>query len=80
LLHNRRGKAPDYSTVKLQWDTARSAAGILDVQMRDLRAMSITEADEQGKNPQKLAGHASPDMTRRYLRRKKVPKVDGPSF
>jgi hypothetical protein len=23
LLHNRRGKAPDYSTVKIQWDKAR---------------------------------------------------------
>jgi integrase len=80
LLHNRLGKSPDYTTVKLQWDVARTAAGIPDVQMRDLRAMSLTETDEQGKDAMALGGHASRSMTRRYLRRKKISKVDGPSF
>jgi integrase len=80
LLHNRRGKAPDYSTVKGQWDDARRAAGVQDVQIRDLRAMSLTAAKRQGMNPTALAGHASEAMTRRYLRDREVPVVDGPSF
>lgn len=80
LLQNRLGRAPDYTTVKLQWDKARRAAGILDAQMRDLRAMSLTEAEEQGKNPTALAAHSSESMTKRYLRGKKIAKVSGPSF
>lgn len=80
LLHNRRGKAPDYSTVKEQWDKARTAAGVPDAQLRDLRAMSGTEAEEQELNPTALLGHTSPTMTKRYLRAKKVPLVVGPAF
>lgn len=80
LFHNRRGKAPDYSTIKLQWDKARTAAKVADVQIRDLRAMAITEARRQGINPQALAGHTSPSMTARYLRDREIPIVDGPSF
>jgi integrase len=80
LLHTRRGKAPDYGTVKWQWDKARTAAGVLDVQLRDLRAMSGTAARRQGKNPTELLGHKSPAMTERYLRDREIPQVDGPSF
>jgi integrase len=80
LLHNRRGKAPDYSTIKEQWDEARRAAGVENMQMRDLRAMALTEADSEGLNATALAGHTSPNMTKRYLRSKKVPVVSGPSF
>lgn len=80
LLHNKRGKAPDYSTVKGQWDAARKAAGVDDVQLRDLRAMSGTAARRQGKNPTELLGHKNPAMTARYLRDREIPEVDGPSF
>lgn len=80
LIHNRRGKAPDYKTIHGQWDKARTAAGVLDAQMRDLRAMSLTAAKRQGMNPTALAGHASEAMTKRYLRDREIPVVDGPSF
>jgi len=80
LLHNRSGKAPGYSAIVKQWDEARKAAGVADVQMRDLRAMALTEADSEGLNATALAGHTSPNMTKRYLRSKKVPVVSGPSF
>lgn len=80
LLHNRRGKAPDYKTVYEQWTAACSRAGVPDADMRDLRAMSGTATEEQGKNPTALLGHTSPTMTKRYLRSKKVPTVEGPSF
>ena len=80
LFSGRYRKAPDYGSVKRQWDDARKAAGVADAQMRDVRAMSLTEAEEQGFNPTALAGHASPAMTARYLRRKRVTKVDGPTM
>lgn len=80
LFCNRRGKAPDYKSIYMQWTTACAAAGVEDAQMRDLRAMSATWAEEQGVNPTRLLGHRSEAMTLRYLRGKKEPKVDGPSF
>lgn len=80
LLHNRRGKAPDYSTVKIQWDKARKAAGVEDVRLHDLRAVAATEAKKQGKNPTELLGHTSEQQTKRYLRGKEEPIVEGPSF
>ncbi len=80
LFHNQRGKPLDYSKVRKEWAAACASAGVLDAQMRDVRAMSGTAIDEQGKNAQKLLGHASPEMTKRYLRGRKVPRVEGPSF
>ena len=80
LLHNRRGKAPDYSTVKIQWDKARAAAGVEDAQLRDLRAFAATWAKKQGKNPTALLMHSSPSQTVRYLREKEEPVAEGPSF
>lgn len=80
LLHNRRGAAPDYKSVYEQWTTACGKAGVQDADLRDLRAMSGTAAEDQGINPTALLGHASPTMTKRYLRSKKIPTVEGPSF
>lgn len=80
LLHNRRGKPPDYSTVKLQWDKARKAAGVEDARIHDLRAKSLTDAKRQGFNPQTLAGHTDGRMTDRYIRLRETPEASGPSF
>lgn len=80
LFQNRRRRAPDHRSVHLQWRTACEAAGVSNAQLRDLRAMSGTEAEEEGKNPTALLGHASPSMTKRYLRRKKVTMADGPTL
>jgi integrase len=80
LLHNRRGKAPDYRTVQLQWQKACKAAGIEDAHLHDLRAMAATEAKSQGKNPTALLGHTSEQQTRRYLRGKEEPLVEPASF
>lgn len=80
LFCSRYRKAPDYNSVKLQWENACKAAGVQDAQLRDLRAMSLTDAQDAGKNPTALAGHSSPAMTARYLRRKRIIIADGPSF
>jgi integrase len=80
LFHNRRGKAPDYSTVKIQWNKAKQAAGVTDATLHDLRALAATEAKKQGKDATALLGHTSEQQTRRYLRGKEEPIVEGPSF
>lgn len=80
LLHNRRGKVPDYRTVRDQWENACTEAGVLDAHLHDLRALAATEAKKQGKNPTALLGHSSEAQTSRYLRSREEPVVDGPSF
>jgi len=80
LLHNRRGKAPDYRTVRDQWDKACKAAGVTDAHLHDLRAKSLTDAKREGQDATALAGHASAAMTERYIRLRESPLVRGPSF
>jgi integrase len=80
LLHNRRGKTPDYRTVKLQWDKACAAAGVTDAHLHDLRAVAATWAKKQGKDPTALLGHTSPTQTARYLRDREEVVAEGPSF
>lgn len=80
LLHNRRGKAPDYRTIHDQWAKACRAGGVEDVTLHDLRALAATEAEKQGKNPTELLGHTSEQQTRRYLRGREEKVVEGPSF
>lgn len=80
LFCNRRGKAPDYKSIYVQWRAACKAAGVEDSDMRDLRAMSATAAKKQGKNATELLGHTTEAMTVRYLRDKEAPVVDGPEL
>lgn len=80
LLHNRLGKAPDYRTVKLQWDRACRLAGVEDAHLHDLRAVAATWAKKQGLDPTRLLGHTSPAQTTRYLRDKEEVLTEGPSF
>lgn len=80
LLHNRRGKAPDYRTTRDQWERACQAAGVSDAHLHDLRAYALTRARQQGLDATALAGHTSAAMTRRYLRDREIPLVDGPSI
>jgi integrase len=80
LLHNRRGKTPDYRTVKHQWDRACEAAGVADAHLHDLRAVALRAARRHGLNATKLAGHSSPARTERYLRDRQEPVAEGPSF
>lgn len=80
LLFGKKSKAPNYRSVKYQWDEACEAAGVEDAHIHDLRAVAGTKAEEQGLDPQALLMHASRQNTERYLRSKKEPMVDGPSF
>lgn len=80
LLHNRRGKSPDYRSVQEQWQKACAAASVTDARLHDLRAFAATWAKKQGKNPTLLLGHTSEAQTLRYLRDKEEPVAEGPSF
>lgn len=80
LLRGRYGSAPDYRSVLLQWNEATAAAGVEDARFNDGRAMSATNVQLQGGDAQALLGHASPNMTKRYLRSRETPEVDGPTY
>jgi len=80
LFVGRKGKHADYRTVLEQWHTACGAAKVEDALPNDQRAQSLTNAKRQGKNPTKLAGHTTPQMTERYLRDRDAEVVDGPSL
>jgi integrase len=80
LPSKKRGKAPDYRSVREQWDLACQGAGVENLHLHDLRAMSATRAEEEGKNPTALLGHTNAQQTRRYLRGRKAKLVEGPEF
>lgn len=80
LLPGPSGGPPKYGTIWAQWRKAREAAGVGDANIHDLRAMSGTEAEMQGIDPQRLLGHRDASMTRRYLRDRGVTIVQGPSI
>lgn len=80
LFYNRRGKIPDYRTVRLQWDTACEKAKVTDAHLHDIRAMAATWARREGKNPTVLLGHTNVVQTERYLRDREAKVAEGPSF
>lgn len=82
LIHNSRGRVPGYAAINRQWLAASRAAGVQDVQARDLRAMALTALKRQkGKAAaQGLGGHKREATTDTYLRDREVPIVEGPSF
>lgn len=69
-----------YETVKQQFKKATERAGVKDATLHDLRAKSITDANKQGHNPQKLAGHSDPRMTERYIRLREIDVAKGPTL
>lgn len=73
LFHTRAGKVISYSTIKTMWDRARTAAGITDANIHDLRAKSGTDAKKQGLDSKKLLGHTTDQSHNRYLRDKEIP-------
>jgi integrase len=80
LLKGLGNKAPTYHMIWKQWTKACQAAKVEDANIHDLRAMSGTDAEAQGHDPQALLGHTDRKMTQRYLRDRIVPVVEGPSF
>lgn len=80
LFCSRTGKPVSYDTVKQAFAKARTEAGLQDVTIHDLRAKSLTDADGEGKDAQKLGGHTDERMTRRYLRGRKPTVAHAPTM
>lgn len=76
----KRHKAPRYATVLAQWRAACDAAGVTNANLHDLRAKAATDGDEQGRDVTALLGHANARQTEVYLRKTKVPLVQGPTM
>jgi integrase len=73
------GFAPlTYPMVYKRWRKACKAARVTDANIHDMRAMSGTDADDQGISAQTLLGHKDSRTTRIYLRDKTTPVVRGP--
>lgn len=79
LLSGRSGTKRERQNVWRYYKAAARAAGVPDVTLHDLRAMSGTEADREGKNATELLGHTDAHTTRIYLRDKAPKQVSGPS-
>ena len=71
-------RAHNYGTVRKHWVEACKAAGVEDARLHDLRAKAITDADAEGLDAQKLAGHATSAMTEKYLRLRRTDRVQSP--
>ncbi|SEI41997.1 Site-specific recombinase XerD [Azotobacter beijerinckii] len=69
-----------YETVKQQWRKACERAGVENATLHDIRAKSLTDAKREGKDATKLAGHADPRMTDRYIRLREIDVADGPTL
>ena len=80
LLYTRGFKPYSYGTIKDAFNRARQTAELQDITIHDIRAKSGTDAEEEGKDPQKRLGHSNPQMTKRYLRGRKAKLVDGPAM
>jgi integrase len=80
LFCGRSGRPVDYGSAKDAFARAREAAGVADVTIHDLRAKSLTDADAEGKDAQKLGGHTDARMTARYLRGKMPTVATAPTM
>ncbi|MBV9361972.1 MAG: tyrosine-type recombinase/integrase [Betaproteobacteria bacterium] len=79
LFARRRGGRYTQSGFQTLWQRVQQAWGKANNERftwHDLRAKALTDADAQGGNAQALAGHASAQMTQRYIKQKRVKVVD----
>jgi integrase len=68
IVFNRKGEPYTYFGFSTIWQRARAASGVIDARIHDVRAKALTDAEEQGLDAQRLAGHASRATTEIYLR------------
>ena len=78
VVSGRAGTKRAHSNVWRTFKTAARKAGIHDVTLHDIRAMSGTSADNQGIDPTALLGHTDQRTTKIYLRDRTTKVVKGP--
>lgn len=79
LLAGRGGQMRAHTNVWRAFKAAAKEAGIKDVTLHDIRAMSGTHTESQGEDPSALLGHSDSRTTRIYLRDKTPKVVKGPA-
>jgi integrase len=74
LVQDNNGQPLTYWMLEDRWAKARAAAGLPDVQMRDLRGKAATDVDDLA-HAQALLGHKSRAMTERYVKQRAGARV-----
>lgn len=80
LFYARGGKPPAHQNVWRAFKSCARRAGVENVTLHDLRAMSGTAVDQQGGDATGLLGHSDARTTAGYLRDKSPRRVSGPSI
>lgn len=78
LLAGRGGKIRAHTNVWTAFKLAAKKAGVQNITLHDLRAMSGTAADNQGSDATALLGHSDRRTTKIYLRDRTPKVVIGP--
>jgi len=68
LFYSKLGGRYTYGGISAMFRRSVKKAGVIDFHFHDLRAKAITDSKLAGQDAQKLAGHATPAMTERYVR------------
>ncbi len=76
LLCGRRGTAYSYDGFSSIFYRLKIKANLKDIHFHDIRAKATTDANAQGRNAQKLAGHESRGMTDHYIKNRKFERVE----
>lgn len=79
IVPTYKGTSRKHTNVWRSFKASATKAGVENVTLHDLRAMSGTDADRQGKDPMALLGHSDRKTTQIYLRDKTVQVVSGPT-
>ena len=80
LFHGRGGKPYSYFGVSAMFRRACKNAGVEDFHLHDIRAKALTDAEHQGLDAQRLAGHKSRAMTEHYIKARETEKATPPSL
>jgi integrase len=78
LIVNASGRPFGVNALSRRWRKAADAAGLHELQFRDLRAKAATDKAEQSKDivqAQRLLGHSSVRMTEHYIRSRHGHKI-----
>lgn len=80
LFHGRGGKQYGYFGVSAMFRRACKTAGVENFHLHDIRAKSLTDAQRQGIDAQRLAGHKSAAMTAHYVKARNVEVAQSPKM
>jgi integrase len=76
LFCTQKGTKYTYDGFQSIFYRHKKKMGLGDIHFHDLRAKATTDADSQGLNAQKLAGHKSRAMTEHYIKQRQYERVE----